>query len=186
MAIDSGKSWSASLPGVKALLVFFIAANAGEEVAADACVNFTSTVDGAGDPGPGSGACLPYNVEIEAVAGTVLLSEASASAVSLAPTIDISVLVDESGSVPYLCGGTNDCYLNEQDFAIELISLLDDSVDLFNRGGTANYIEYSGDVNVNQVFTNKLDYISCKCEQLTRLQLRPTSSAPTSQLSATF
>ena len=132
------------------------------EVAAS-CVSFTSAVDGAGDPGPGSDACLPYNVEVVATAGTVLLSEASESATTLAPAMDVSVLVDESGSVRLLCGYTYECYANEKDFAKELITLLDDSVDLFSKGGTAQYIEYSAAVNVNQAFTNKVDFMSCEC-----------------------
>lgn len=127
-----------------------------------ACVSFTSTVDNAGDPGPGSGVCLPYNVEVVAAAGTLPLSEASESATVLAPAMDVSVLVDESGSVSLLCGGSNQCYVNEKDFATELITLLDDSVDFFSKGGTAQYIEYSAAVNVNQEFTNKADYLSCE------------------------
>lgn len=108
MILDRGRPWSQAAPqAVKALLVFLVALVVGHEVAAVACVNFTSTVDEAGDPGPGSSDCLPYNVEVSAVAGTVLLSEASASATALAPAMDVSVLVDESGSVPFLCGGSN-------------------------------------------------------------------------------
>ena len=58
-------------------LVVFLGLLAGG-VAADSCVTFTSTVDGAGDPGPGSQSCLPYTVEVSAVAGTAALAEASA------------------------------------------------------------------------------------------------------------
>ena len=150
-------------PSVATTLLVFVVAlvtTAVEEVSA--CVSFTTTVDDAGDPG--SGACLPYNVEIVATAGTVLLPEASESATALAPAMDVSVLVDESGSLLLLCAGnSNQCYLNEKDFAQELITLLDDSVDIFSKGGTAQYIEYSAAVNVNQAFTNKADYLACKC-----------------------
>lgn len=55
------------------------------------------------------------------------------------------------------------CYLNEKDFAKELITLLDDSVDFFSKGGTAQYIEYSAAVNVNQAFTNKAAFETCEC-----------------------
>lgn len=146
---------------LKVLVAFIITL---EEVVA--CVSFTSTVDNAGDPGPGSDACEPYNVEVEATAGAVLLSEASVLATALAPAIDVSVLVDESGSVAILCGNTLECYQNEKDFAMELITLLDDSVDFFSKGGTAHYIEYSAAVNVNQAFTNKADYLACECTLL--------------------
>ena len=113
---------------IEALVLCFLGALAGREVAADSCVTFTSTVDGAGDPGPGSDLCLPYTVEVSAVAGTVALAEASASAAAQAPAMDISVLVDESGSVKLLCARTLDCYEDEKNFALELIALLDDSV----------------------------------------------------------
>ena len=149
-------------PRGTARLLIFMAALVAIVQEVPACVNFTSTVDNAGDPGPGSDACLPYNIEVVAAAGTVLLSEASETATALAPAMDVSVLVDESGSVTQLCGGSNDCYLNEKDFAKELVTLLDDSVDFFSKGGTAQYIEYSGAVNVNQAFTNKADYLACK------------------------
>ena len=127
-----------------------------------ACVNFTSTVDDAGDPGPGSDACLPYNVEVVAAAGTVLLSEASESATALAPAMDVSMLVDESASVSLGCNDTDQCYLDEKNFAKQLVTLLDDSVDFFSKGGTVQYIEYSSAVNVNQAFTNEADYLACK------------------------
>lgn len=109
-------------------LLFFLAAVSRKSVTADSCVNFTSTVNGAGDPGPGSGSCQPYTVEVSAAAGTVLLSEATASAATQAPAMDVSVLVDESGSVAYLCGDSLDCYENEKALAVELITLLDGSV----------------------------------------------------------
>ena len=148
---------------MKAPIVLLVALGVVEEVSADSCVSFTSTVDGAGDPGPGSDDCSPYNIEVAAVAGSVLLSEASESATSLAPAMDISVLVDESGSVIGLCGDSTDCYFNEQDFALELVTLLDDGVSLFDKGGTAQYIEYGAAVNTNQAFTNRADYIACEC-----------------------
>jgi len=110
------------------VLFLFIAALTRKEVAVSSCVSFTSTVDDAGNPGPGSGACLPYTVEVSAVAGTVLLSGASATAAAQAPAMDIAVLVDESGSVEILCEYSLDCYENEKDFAVELVTLLDDSV----------------------------------------------------------
>lgn len=162
MAIDRRQWRRLASPEAAKLFIMFVTALGiiVENVAA--CVSVTSTVDSGGDPGPGSDACLPYNIEVVAAAGTVLLSEASESATVLAPAMDVAVLVDESGSVPLLCGYSNECYLNEKEFVKELITLLDESVDLFSKGGTVQYIEYSAAVNVNQAFTNKADFLSCE------------------------
>lgn len=126
------------------------------------CVNLTSTVDTAGNPGPGSAACLPYSVKISAVAGTVPVSEANAATAAAAPAIDISVVVDESGSVKTLCSGTLDCYNDERNFAMELVTLLNAEVGLFGKGGTAFYMEYSSTVNVNEAFFTEANYLACE------------------------
>lgn len=158
MAIGRGQLWTrAASLATRALLVLFVGLVVDQEVDSASCVDFTSTVDGAGDPGPGSGACLPYNVEVTASADTVLLSDASAAAVELAPAMDVFVVVDESGSVKTLCSGTYDCYQNEKDFATELITLLNAAVGFFDKGGTALYMEYSRGVNVNEAYTTEAD-----------------------------
>lgn len=126
------------------------------------CVNLTSTVDAAGDPGPGSGACLPYSVELSALAGIISVSDANAATAALAPAMDVSVVVDESGSVKTLCKGTLDCYNYERHFATELVARLNAEVDFFSKGGTAFYMEYSSAVNVNEAFSAEADYLACE------------------------
>lgn len=126
------------------------------------CVNLTGAVDGSGDPGPGNGACLPYNVEISALAGMISISEANLATAAVAPAMDVSVVVDESGSVKTLCSGTLDCYNDERRFAMELVKLLNAEVGFFGKGGTALYMEYSHTVNVNEAFSAEADYLTCE------------------------
>lgn len=126
------------------------------------CINLTSTVDTAGDPGPGSEDCLPYSVDVSAVAGMVSVSEANVATAAVAPAMDVSVIVDESGSVKTLCSGTLECYNDERHFAMELVTLLNAEVGLFGKGGTALYMEYSSAVNVNETFSAEADYLTCE------------------------
>lgn len=148
-------------PLVKVLLLC-LAVTGSCQVAAVSCVTFTSALDIAGDPGTGSSSCLPYNIEISAASTNVPLADASAGAVDLAPALDVAVVVDESGSVRSLCGFTLDCYFNEQDFAVELVTLLNEAFGFFDKGGTGVYIEYSRQVNTNSQYTNQADYIAGK------------------------
>eukprot|EP00752_Nemacystus_decipiens_P005388 g4884.t1 len=90
----------------------------------------------------------------------VSVSEANAATTAVAPAIDISIVVDESGSVKTLCSGTLDCYDDERRFATELVRLLDAEVGLFGKGGTALYLEYSNTVNVNEAFSSEADYLA--------------------------
>lgn len=126
------------------------------------CINLTSTVDAGGDPGPGSEACLPYSVEVSALAGMVSVSEATVATAAAAPAIDVSIVVDESGSVKTLCRGTLDCYNDERQFAMELVTLLNADVGFFGKGGTALYMEYSSAVNVNEAFSSEADFLACE------------------------
>lgn len=148
--------------------------------ALSSCVNLTSTMDGAGDPGPGSNACLPYNIELSAAAGMVRLSEATAATAALAPAMDVSVIVDESGSVKTLCKGTLDCYNNERDFATELVTLLNRAVGFFAKGGTALYMEYSTAVNTEAQYKTEADYLACEETSLLHCMLILLRSDPPS------
>lgn len=153
------------------LLVLIITLVRTGVAALSSCVNLTSTVDGAGDPGPGSGACLPYNIEVSAAAGMVRLSEATAATAALAPAMDVSVIVDESGSVKTLCKGRLDCYNNEREFATELVTLLNKAVGFFGKGGTALYMEYSTAVNTEAQYKTEADYLACEETPLLRCML---------------
>lgn len=144
------------------LVVLFQLALVVRSRARASCVNLTSVVDGAGDPGPGNEACLPYSVEISALAGMVSVFEANVATAAVAPAIDVSVVADESGSVKTLCSGTLDCYNDERRFAMELVTLLNAEVGIFSKGGTALYMEYSSTVNVNEAFSAEGDYLTCE------------------------
>lgn len=98
----------------------------------------------------------------------VPLSEAMAATAALAPAMDVSVVVDESGSVKTLCKGTLDCYNNERDFATGLITLLNGAVGFFGKGGTALYMEYSTAVNTEAQYTTEADYLTCEEKILPR------------------
>lgn len=135
------------------VLVLSLAFSTGPRIAsaASSCINITSEVNHAGDRGPVVGeSCQPYSVNITAVAETKS---------DLSPVMDVAVIVDESGSVPILCDGSGQCYQDEKNFAMEIMTLLDASVNMFSRGGTALYLEYSGQVNTNSAFTSLQDYL---------------------------
>eukprot|EP00903_Cladosiphon_okamuranus_P012950 g12090.t1 len=90
----------------------------------------------------------------------VSVSEATAATAAAAPAIDVSFVVDESGSVKTLCRGTLECYNGERHFAMELVTLLNADVGFFGKGGTALYMEYSSAVNVNAAFSAEADFVS--------------------------
>lgn len=80
----------------------------------------------------------------------------------LAPAMDVAVIVDESGSLPFLCNGSMQCYEDEKNLAMNLVTRLDSSVDMFSRGGTVVYVEFSTEVNIDIAFTNLDSYLDCE------------------------